>query len=361
MITKLIADSIVEQSENFYRKELRIGNTDVYVYNYLLVDHEAFKIPYSTELRGLTITKESAHEHVFLSMPKFFNINEIPENSIEKLTNKTIKKVQDKADGSLIQFVQIEGNILAKTKASFDNEQAKLAQAILEESQDLRFFLLDCWSNDFFPLFELVGPSNRHVLEYPEDKLVLISVRNEEGLFIDVNKFNYKYTVEAKDLKEYTLEHMMHCQANELDTEGFIVKFTDETIVKIKTLDFLSKHRLYNEADSAKVVLYKILNEELDDILSVVHESKKEMLLHRETLLVNYVNHWTQFIYDEVSTTKKERKELAQEFKEHRFFGIIMKSIHKDMDEVKSLVVASIQAKYGREQKAAEFFKFLDS
>ncbi len=361
MITKKIADKLVQDIETFYCKELKIGNTEVYIYNYILADKEAFKPPYSTELRGLTITKENTQERVFLSMPKFFNLNETPENSMEILTYKKIKKVQDKADGSMIQFIQIEGEVVAKSKQSFDNEQAKLAQEILDASVDLKFFILDCWENNFFPLFELVGPSNRHVLEYPNDELILLAVRNEEGEFIDVDKFDYKYTVQGFDLNTHTLEFMMDAQQNQKDTEGFIVKFTDGHLIKIKTLDFLSKHRLYNEADSNKIVLQKILDEELDDILGVVHESKKDKLLHQETLLVNYVNHWTTFCYEE-TRNNKTRKEMAEKFGAHRFFRVIMKAIGmNDLVEVKVAVVKEIKNKYSKEKKAQDFFKFLDT
>lgn len=359
-ITKQIADEIVNKHENFYRKDLKIGDTDVYIYNYLLVDHEAFKTPYSRELRGLTITKENGKERVFLSMPKFFNLNEVPENALTILTNKTIKKVQDKADGSMIQFVQIEGNIKAKSKQSFDNDQAKLAQEIVDTSTELQFFILDCWGNDFYPLFELVGPSNRHILEYPNDELILLAVRNEVGEFIDVDKFSYKYTVDSYDLNTHTLEYMLSAQQIQKDTEGFIVKFTDGHIIKIKTLDYMSKHRLYDEADSYKVILQKIVDEELDDILGVVHESKKEKLLHYETLLVNYVNHWTTFCY-EVSRNVSNRGLFAKKYSNHRYFGVIMKSISKsDLEGVKNLVVKSIKNKYNRELKAKDFFKFLE-
>ncbi len=363
-ITKQIADNLVDKHESFYRKDLRIGCTDVYIYNYILVNYDAFKDDYARELRGLTITKENAQERVFLSVPKFFNLNEIPENNIDVLTNKKIKKVQDKADGSMIQFIEVEGEILAKTKQSFENEQAKLAQEILDSSAELKYFILDCLGNNFHPLFELVGPSNRHVLEYPEDELVLIAVRNQEGEFIDVDKFNYKYTIKCFDENVYTLSEMTRLQETQKDTEGFIVKFTDGHVIKIKTLDYMSKHRLYDASDSYKEVFKRILNEELDDILMIVHESKKEKLLEQETLLVNYVNHWVQFIFDEVGEnskgSKKERKELALEFNTHRHFGVIMKSINKDIKDIKEILVNVMITKYNKEQKAQEFFKFLE-
>lgn len=359
MITKKIADDLVQKHQNFYRKDLKIDGVDVYIYNYLLVDHNAFQDEYSKELRGLTITKENAQERVFLSIPKFFNLNETPETVLEVLTNKKIKKVQDKVDGSMIQFVQINGNTLAKTKQSFDNPQANLAQEILESSAELQFFLLDCWANNYHPSFELIGPSNKHVVEYDEDKLVLIAVRSSDGKFIDIDKFYYKYTTESLDISKYTLEEMMHKQSTQKGVEGFVVKFTDESIIKIKTLDYISKHRLQDEGDSYKIILQKILDEEIDDVLGVVVEQKKKEILELETLLINYVNHWTVFCFNETRNIS-DRKAVADKYVNHRFFGVIMSSINKaNIEDVKNLVIKKIRGKYNKEEKAKKFFKFL--
>ncbi len=360
MITKQIADQLVEKHESFYRKDLRIGETDVYIYNYLIVDHKLFKDAGSRELRGLTIIKENAQERVFLSIPKFFNVNETPETSLEVLTNKKIKKVQDKADGSMIQFVQIEGEIFAKTKQSFDNPQAKQAQEILDTSTELKYFILDCWENNYHPNFELIGPSNKHVVDYKNDELVLIAVRNDDGCFIDIDKFNYKYSAKSFNKEEYTLEKMISLQGTQKGTEGFVVKFTDETIVKFKTLDYVSKHRLHDEGDSYKIVLKKILTEELDDILGVVSEKKKEELLKYESLVAAYVNHWTVFCFNETRHSNHTRKEIAATFTSHEYFGVIMQSINKsNIEDTKELVIKKILGNYGREEKAKKFFKFL--
>ena len=361
MITKQIADELVKNHENFYRKDLKIGDVDVYVYNYLLADYDSFKSQYATEIRGLTITKENAKERIFLSIPKFFNLNETPENNIKILQNKKIKKVQDKADGSMIQFIQVNGEVLAKSKQSFKSPQAIQAQEILDTSSELKFFILDCWENNYHPNFELVGPDNKHVVEYKDNELILIAVRDDEGHFIDIDKFKYKYTAESFDIQEYTLEKMMTDQLNQKDTEGYVVKFTDGSIIKIKTLDYIQKHRLQSEGDSSKIVLQKILNEELDDILGVVHEDKKEKLLVYSNLLTNYVNHWVVFCYDE-SRNIQDRKPLAEKFVKHEFFGVIMQSINKSsIDEVKKLLITKLLSKYNREKKAQEFFKFLES
>ncbi len=144
MITKLQADALVEKHKHFYRKDLKINNVDVYLYNYILQDTEVFvNEPLSRELRGLVITKENAQERVFLSCPKFFNINELPETQYSVVKLKKVKKISEKLDGSLITPIEIGGEIFMKSKASFESPQAKQAQEILDTSADLKFFILD--------------------------------------------------------------------------------------------------------------------------------------------------------------------------------------------------------------------------
>ena len=151
----------------------------------------------------------------------------------------------------------------------------------------------------------------------------------------------------------------MDAQQNQKGTEGFVVKFTDETIIKIKTLDYIGKHRLKSDGDSYKIILQKILNEELDDIIGVVDENKREELLKYSELLTVYVNHWSVFCFDETRKIQS-RKDLADKFVDHRFFGVIMQSINKsNLEDTKKLIIKKILSTYNREAKAREFFKFL--
>ena len=357
MITKMIADKLVETHETFYRKDLEINGAKVFIYNYLIADKVALADKYAKELRGLTITHEGGHERVFLSCPKFYNINEVPENEEKILQNKKIKKVTDKMDGSLIQFIEINGEVLAKSKQSFENDQSKMAQEILDESTELKFFILDCWSNNYHPLFELVGPDNQIVVDYPKNEIYLIGVRNDDGHFIDLEKFYYKYSAACYNL---TLDEMIHQAKTAKDIEGFVVKFTDESIVKIKTIDYLEKHRLVSDGDSYKTILKRILEENIDDVLQVIPEAKRARIRNLEKYLDEYVVHYTQQIHDIIKKqSTKSRKEIVEEVRTHRFFSVIMKNLEGDISDIKDSLIDLLLKKYSREKKAKEFFNFL--
>jgi T4 RnlA family RNA ligase len=349
MITKKQADFFVDKYDNFYCKEIDFDGTKIFLYNYILSDYEVFqKEPLSRELRGLVINEDS---EVFLSVPKFFNINEIPETLDSKLKNKLIKNVTDKLDGSLITPIRINGDVVMKSKASFESDQALLAQELLDP--ELKYFILDCWDNNFQPYFELVGVDNEHVIEYNfETRLDLIMVRDKYGHFIDINKFNYKN--KTKEMY-FTLDEMLEKQQTDKNIEGWVVQFEDGEIIKIKTLDFFEKHKIKEQSDSYKSVLKLCLNEDLDDVLSIVSEAKKEKIKKINNALVHYVSKTIKELND--IDYSVEQKELALKYKPHEYFSVIMQA-KKGKDTKESLINFLLQ-KYNKEQKAKEFIQGL--
>jgi len=321
MITKEQADKIVEAHESFYKKEIQINGKSIILFNYILSDYETFqKEPLSRELRGLVFVENK----MFPSVPKFFNINEIQETMYSSIKHKKIKHVFDKLDGSMITPIEINGDIIMKSKASFDSDQSKLAQELVDTNEELKFFILDCWANDFYPFFELIGPDNEHVIEYPlkENKLVLIMVRDQDGHFIDINKFNYE---KAKGFN-LTIEELLEKQKTEKGIEGWVVYYKDQ-LLKVKTEEFFVLHKIKEQSDSFKSVLNLILNEDLDDVLSIVSELKREKLLGYNKTVTDYVVHKIHEIETINKLTKnKTPKDVALEYKGHEFFNVIMAS-----------------------------------
>jgi len=354
-MTKFELDKLVQEYDTFYCKEQKIKDCNVYIYNYLLSDKEAFKANNNlgSELRGLTIVKENAKEHIFLSVPKFFNINETPQTQENVLKSKKIKKVQEKLDGSLIQPVRIQGEIFMKSKQSFDNSQAKLAQEIVDQNEELKFFILDCWDNDFQPLFELIGPDNKIVVNYPENNLILIAVRNQDGEFIDIDKFDYSYKATSFNL---TIDDMIHSAKNDQDIEGYVVKFTDGSLVKIKTLDYIEKHRTVSELDSMKTIFKRILTEDMDDLYSVIPENKIPEIQKIEKTVTDYVLHYITQLQDIIDKGNQgDRKTFVQKYKSHLYFNVLMGCLKGH--ECKEQLIKTLLKRYNKESKVRNFLK----
>ena len=355
MITKMIMDRLVKNHKTFYCKEIKqyTPECDIYIYNYLLSDKEAFmdENNLGSELRGLCVIKENAKENIFLSIPKFFNINEIESTQIHTLKNKKIKKISEKVDGVLIQPVKICGNVQMKTKQNFENKEATIAQELLESDEELKFFILDCWDNNFQPLFELVQQNDKIVIDYPENKLILIAVRSENGEFIDIDKFDYPNKAKTFNL---SLDEMIQNAKNLKGIEGYVVKFTDGTIVKIKTSDYLQKHKIVMETDSMKNILRRILQEDMDDVYSIISENKLQKIRKIEKAVTDYV---ISFIAEIEDITKKgdggNRRGFVKQYINHKYFPVIMAVLHGK--NVKDALINYLLRKYTKEKAASKF------
>jgi len=240
-----------------------------------------------------------------------------------------------------------------KSKQSFDNFQAKLAQDLLDQDPDLQFFILDCFDNNFYPLFELIGKDNKIVIDYSENKLKLIMVRDQEGHFIDINKFDYPEKVKSYS---YSLQELIELAHKEKDIEGYVVKFTDETLVKIKTLDYLEKHHLVSEADQLKVVFKRILEEDIDDVIALLPEDKKEKILEIEKCLTDYTVHFIKEIEDIVKEGDKgDRQNFVQKYIKHPWFSVIMAGLKSH--DIKETLIKTMIKRYNKEEKVKSFLK----
>jgi len=362
IITKSIADGIVNKYDSFYCKELTINDKKLWLYNYILADYEAFsKDPLSKELRGLVITEEP--QQIFLSVPKFFNINETQDTQLNTIKHEPIRKVQQKLDGSLIGTILINGEIIAKSKASFESPQASMAQEIIDQSSSLRYFILDCYDNKFQPFFELIGPDNKHVIDYEaqghtENTLQLIMVRDNDGHFIDVDKFSYDFTVDSYNL---TWDELISKQLTEKGVEGWVVKYGKNDILKVKTQEFFELHKIKEESDQYKIILSRTLNEDMDDILSIAADNKKENLREIMKVLSDYVVSYVIEIENIVELGhKQDRATFVKHHISHKYFSVIMHSLKTyQTNAVKDNLIEYLLKKYNKELKAKEFIKSL--
>ena len=107
------------------------------------------------------------------------------------------------------------------------------------------------------------------------------------------------------------------------------------------------------------MMLRRILNEEMDDVLSLVDGKKHQELQQYEKLVQDYLLHWTTFCFEETRGLP-DRRHLAEKYKNHLMFTCIMKSINKtDEEEVKEIVQAFLLNRYSKEEKAKEFIQSL--
>lgn len=114
---------------------------------------------------------------------------EITENSwmYDDIKDLKLLRIADKEDGSAVRFLRINGNLMAKTKFSFEADQVHLAMNVVNANNELKKFINKTLDNRLVALFEIVSPFNKVVLSYNETSLRLLQLRDEEtGEYLDI-------------------------------------------------------------------------------------------------------------------------------------------------------------------------------
>src|SRR5688572_11735300 len=138
---------------------------DLWVYNYThRCQFDRIWTDVTRATRGLIL--DADYQVVGRPLPKFFNFGELTE-PLPDLPYTVL----DKLDGSLIIVCRYNGNLVVSTRGSFESDQAILATKLLQDKYDASVF-----QNDTSYLFELVGPSNKIVVNYDRDQLILLAV-----------------------------------------------------------------------------------------------------------------------------------------------------------------------------------------
>lgn len=430
---------IVEKNEAFKMKEEFYNGKKITLFNYMLAKYTDFETPIldkphikAYELRGLTFVHESETEiNRFLMLHKFFNLNQTKDYMYEDLKEKNIICMEDKRDGSMIGFVKVNGDIIPKTKMSLNNDQTAIVNKILSVKTNIFNFIKECFDNRLTPVFELTSPFNRIVLEYAEDELKLLKLRNEDtGEYLDIktndlvkkynidlvdnydvtnfynliNKLNENdsdeiiknFLIKAKDIKEKDLpfyiedffnlfEYEIQKNNNKISKNNKSVNFIDLLLLynefvtniegmivitecnqffKAKTDWYFRFHQMITtDLSREDFIIAKTLDEEIDDIVSLLEEGDKVRIkvLEISRVVSEYYNHTVKEIWELVKNydIKTNRKELAEKYREHKYFNFIMSSVGRNEEHVEKLVKEKILKDTYHLTKAREFLKDL--
>lgn len=191
--------------------------------------------------RGLILDeRDPANIHVVaLPFPKFFNYGEVASLPDESFT------VTDKLDGSLGIVFWWNGKWRVATKGSFTSEQARWAEAWLDDHPNIGVQLYASITY----LVEIIYPANRIVVSYGYEALVLIGAY--DLVFLDElgpDELNYESRFCGLPLvpySKYPLGELLDlCRTLPASQEGFVVRFNGGLRVKIKGDEYCRVHRL---------------------------------------------------------------------------------------------------------------------
>lgn len=318
---------ITNSNPVFYESKFNIDGYSISIFNYRYPQYSDFLNNSAFELRGLTFVFDGNNYKRFPLLEKFFNLGENESTNYEYLRNKEIKSAKIKEDGSVISFIQLpNGRILAKSKTSFESYQAKLAQNIFETDSTLKSKIIS-WLNDGInPIFELVSPKNKVVVDYSKTQLILISLRTNNGDYIDINSCE----ISKANTINLTLDDMMSLKSTQEGYEGWVVEFMDGQKVKIKTDWYLSLHRIFTEDSQREDYLIQMyFDEKIDDLISL-HSIGSESRLFIESVVEKTkekIDDLKSNLNLLLSNYNGDRKSFSLENSDHKYFGLCMKII----------------------------------
>lgn len=278
------AVAICQRNPVFYETKHKVNGYDVSVFNYRLATYDDFRSENAFEMRGLTFVfnSDGTLYKRYLGLHKFFNVNETEITQAHDIKNYEVINVSNKLDGSMITFIELpDKEIVAKTKNAFDADQATRAMKMFNDDEVLKSFVREQLDKDHCVFFEYTSPLNRIVIKYSVSSLSLIKIRDGltgEYLFGESVPEGLK-VAENETFGFTSLDGLMKTYETLEDKEGSVITFRkpdgEQLLVKVKTADYFAKHHIMTEfIYQENVIVEMILNETIDDMLSLIDDEE---------------------------------------------------------------------------------------
>ena len=210
---------------------------------------------------------------------KFFNVNEKDETQLDRIDWSKPHVILEKLDGSMVSPCYVHGHLRWMTKMGITDTSME-AEAFVASRPEYVGFAKAMIAQGLTPIFEWCSNKNRIVLDYPEDRLVLTAIRdNETGKYVlhelDARNGWGIPVVQAWDSR-ITHDVLTKIVRQAEDIEGVVVRFDDGHMVKIKSDWYVRIHKVKSLLGQERDVVSLILNNELDDMLPVLPKEDVE-------------------------------------------------------------------------------------
>jgi RNA ligase len=196
--------------------------------------------------------------------------------------------ILEKLDGSMITPISVDGDLRFATKMGI-NEISMQAEAFVAEHPAIYDFCVATMSRGWTPIFEWCSRKQKIVVDHPVDRLVLIAVRNT----VTGEYLTHVQMMDATDgsfevVRQYegTVENMQHLVRHTRDVEGaegFIVRFADGHMIKVKSDWYVTRHRAKDAIMHEKNVVSMLVNGEVDDVKAMLPDEDRARLVKFES------------------------------------------------------------------------------
>ena len=309
-----------EDNENFVIAD----KGDYFVVNYVRAGKETHppvedaQAAILREARGLIFCSKTGE---LLSRPfhKFFNLGEREDVMEVDLSRPHV--ILEKLDGSMIRPFRVGDTVRWGTKMGVTDVAMQAEEFVSKNPQYQRFAEAAIINNDYLwtPIFEWCSRQQRIVIDYPEDKLVLLALRdNYTGRYMDrrgllaIGKLWDIPVVETIDASNLSQDELVNHIRKMSDMEGVVIQFDDGHMVKIKADQYVALHRAKSLLENERDVVGLVLDEKTDDLKPLLPEADRKRLEQFETDVWLEIFHYTTRINNILRNTEgMERKEFA--------------------------------------------------
>lgn len=209
---------------------------------------------------------------------KFFNLDERMETKREILDFNQSHWIMDKLDGSMITPLQMnDGSIRWCTKMGI-TDVAMQAEVFVAKNPQYTKFAEFMIRKHLTPIFEWCSNKQRIVISHEKDNLILLAIReNFSGLYFEPDD-SYAITgdwgIPHVEFFEGTreIEAFVEKTRGETDIEGYVVRFANGHMVKVKSDWYVRLHRTKDAISTERRVFDLIVNENIDDLYPLMDD-----------------------------------------------------------------------------------------
>jgi RNA ligase len=238
------------------------------------------------ECRGIAFNE--AGQLISRPLHKFFNVGERPEVAAHVVDLARPHVILDKLDGSMVHPIPIGDGYRLATRSGVSLVTPQPERFVAEQPEYDRYIRHQI-ARGRTPVFEWCSLKQRIVLDYHDDRLVVIALReNVSGRYVPFADIRTEIDaepafagVEVVDTHAGTVEGMTGLIATArglTGLEGFVLRFDDGHMLKLKGDWYVTRHRALDGLSREKVVLNTILSGAVDDVKPLLSDEHRARL-----------------------------------------------------------------------------------
>lgn len=214
---------------------------------------------------------------------KFFNFNELPENSYQELKRKYGEKkyiAREKADGHMIEYFVHKGELCSSTRGKFGTVSADIASTMFT-IDDFKKVEQALGKSVMSIIVELIHPYTEIFVNYENaETLYLLNIYDATGEPVSLKELEL-VCEELPELficpvsKEMSLDEIVNEVSDRSisNNEGWVVDFNGQ-LLKFKYIDYIGM--MVNSKLSYKYLMNCMIKERLDRMLLMLPEEIRE-------------------------------------------------------------------------------------